>query len=119
MARTATKTEAVSQLATLPERVAVVETKVHQIEEKIDDLKIDVKDLHDCLDNTRDQLAEKLKEMSDDSTKQHNELAGKIKELQSVKDKWIKYSLAAMAFAAGAGWINTMNLPHILKFLGL
>jgi len=120
MARTATKTtEAVSQLATLPERVAVVETKVHQIEEKIDDLKCDVKEMHDCLDNTRDLLAQKLKEMSEESTNQHNELAGKIKELQSVKDKWVKYSLAAMAFAAGAGWLNTMNLPHILKFLGL
>ena len=120
---TATKksreSEAVSQLATLPERVAIVETKVHQIEEKIDDLKADVKDMHDCLDNTRDLLAQKLKEMSDDSTNQHNELAGKIKELQSVKDKWVKYSLAAMAFAAGAGWLNTMNLPHVLKFLGL
>jgi len=120
MARTAiAKTEAVSQLATLPERVAVVETKVHQIEEKIDDLKIGVKDMHDCLDNTRDLLADKLKAMSEESTKQHDELAGKIKELQSVKDKWVKYSLAAMAFAVGAGWINTMNLPHILKFLGL
>jgi chromosome segregation ATPase len=120
MARTATKsTEAVSQLATLPERVAVVETKVHQIEEKIDDLKCDVKEMHECLDNTRDLLAQKLKEMSEESTNQHNELAGKIKELQSVKDKWVKYSLAAMAFAAGAGWLNTMNLPHILKFLGL
>jgi chromosome segregation ATPase len=120
MARTATKTtEAVSQLATLPERVAVVETKVHQIEEKIDDLKSDVKDMHDCLDNTRDLLSQKLKEMSEESTKQHDELAGKIKDLYTVKDKWVKYSLAAMAFAAGAGWINTMNLPHILKFLGL
>jgi phage shock protein A len=120
MARTATKpTEAVSQLATLPERVAVVETKVHQIEEKIDDLKVDVKDMHDCLDNTRDLLSEKLKEMRLESTNQHDELAGKIKDLQTTKDKWVKYALAAMAFATGAGWLNTMNLPHILKFLGV
>jgi chromosome segregation ATPase len=111
--------EAQAQLALLPERVAIVETKVHAIEEKIDDLKDNVKEMHDCLDNTRDLLAEKLKEMSLESTAQHNELAGKIKELQSVKDKWVKYSLAAMAFAAGAGWINNMNLPHLLKFLGL
>jgi hypothetical protein len=111
--------EAVAQLAALPERVAVVEIKVINIEEKIDDLKVDVKDMHDCLDNTRDLLAQKLKEMSDESNRQHDDLGNKIKELQSVKDKWVKYSLAAMAFAVGAGWINSVNLPHILKFLGL
>jgi len=119
MARTATKSEAVSQLATLPERVAVVEEKVHQIEEKIDDLKVDVKDMHDCLDNTRDLLTAKLKEMSDESTKQHDELAGKIGNLEKVKNKYTMYAMAALAFAAGTGWINAVNFPHILKFLGL
>jgi uncharacterized coiled-coil DUF342 family protein len=111
--------EAVAQLAVLPERVAIVETKVHAIEEKIDELKDNVKDMHDCLDNTRDLLDKKLCEMSEASNTQHAELAAKISELQSTKDKWIKYALAAMAFAAGAGWLNTMNLPHVLKFLGM
>ena len=119
MARTATKSEAVSQLATLPERVAVVEEKVHQIEEKIDDLKVDVKDMHDCLDNTRDLLTAKLKEMSAESTKQHDELASKIGDLEKVKNKYTMYAMAALAFAAGTGWINAVNFPHILKFLGL
>jgi len=120
MARTAiAKTEAVSQLATLPERVAVVETKIHQIEEKIDDLKSDVKEMHDCLDNTRDLLASKLKEMSEESTKQHDELAGKIKDLYTVKNKVMMYSMAGLAFLAGTGWIHAANLPSILKFLGL
>jgi uncharacterized coiled-coil DUF342 family protein len=111
--------EAVAQLAVLPERVAIVETKVHAIEEKIDELKDNVKDMHDCLDNTRDLLDKKLCEMAEASNSQHAELANKISELQSTKDKWIKYALAAMAFAAGAGWLNTMNLPHLLKFLGM
>jgi phage shock protein A len=111
--------EAVAQLAMLPERVAIVETKVHQIEEKLDDLKTDVKDMHECLDNTRDLLDRKLCEMAEASNSQHSDLADKIKDLHATKDKWVKYSLAAMAFAAGAGWINTMNLPHLLKFLGL
>jgi uncharacterized coiled-coil DUF342 family protein len=119
MARTATKAEAVSQLATLPERVAVVETKVHQIEEKIDDLKVDVKEMHDCLDNTRDLLSQKLKEMSEESTKQHDELAGKIKDLYTIKSKIMMYSMAVLAFLAGTGWIHAANLSSILKFLGL
>jgi phage shock protein A len=111
--------EAVAQLATLPERVAVVETKVHQIEDKIDELKVDVKDMHDCLDNTRDLLDKKLSEMAVASNTQHAELADKIGALEKVKNKWTMYAMAALAFAAGTGWINTINFPHILKFLGL
>jgi chromosome segregation ATPase len=111
--------EAVAQLATLPERVSVLETKVENVNEKLVDLKSDVKDMHDCLDNTRDLLDKKLCEMSDESTRQHNDLAGKIKELQAVKSKFTMYAMAALAFAAGTGWINAVNFPHILKFLGL
>jgi predicted nucleic acid-binding Zn-ribbon protein len=117
MARTAT--EAVSQLATLPERVAVVEEKVHQIEEKIDDLKVDVKDMHDCLDQTRDLITEKLSEMSKSSNEQHADLYKKIGDLEKVKSKFTMYAMVGLAFAAGAGWINAINFPHILKFLGL
>jgi tetrahydromethanopterin S-methyltransferase subunit B len=111
--------EAVAQLALLPERVAVVETKVHQIEEKLDDLKVGVKDMHDCLDNTRDLLDKKLCEMSDASNAQHAEMAAKIGNLEQIKNKWTMYAMVGLAFAAGAGWINAINFPHILKFLGL
>jgi hypothetical protein len=55
--------EAVAQLATLPERVSVVETKVDNIEEKLGELKEDVKDLHVCLDRTGESLHTALKEM--------------------------------------------------------
>jgi len=111
--------EAVAQLAALPERVAVVEIKVINIEEKIDDLKVDLKDMHDCLDNTRDLLADKLKEMSEASNSQHAELAGKIGDLEKIKSKFTMYAMAGLAFAAGTGWLNSVNFPHVLKFLGL
>ena len=111
--------EAVAQLATLPERVAVVETKVSQIEEKIDDLKADVKEMHDCLDNTRDLLDKKLSEMSEVSSKQHDEIYEKIAGLEKLKSKLTTYAMGGLAFAAGAGWINAINFPHVLKFIGL
>lgn len=111
--------EAQAQLAMLPERVAIVETKVHQIEEKLDDLKADVKEMHDCLDNTRDLLAEKLSEMATASNNQHADLYSKISELEKIKSKFTMYAMVGLAFAAGAGWINAINFPHILKFLGL
>jgi chromosome segregation ATPase len=136
--------EAVAQLAALPERVAVVETKVdamivciESIKDSQKDIRSDVKDMHDCLDNTRDVLAEKLEKMQAEyranSTKyfEHAEklhaedvatdekLAGKIAELEKVKSKFTMYAMVALAFAAGTGWINAVNFPHILKFLGL
>ena len=111
--------EAVAQLAVLPERVSVLETQVENISEKLIDLKSDVKDMHDCLDNTRDLLTEKLSEMSIASEAQHTDLYKKINELEKIKSKVIMYSMVGLAFAAGAGWINAINFPHVLKFLGL
>jgi len=111
--------EAVAQIAMLPERVAVVETKVSQIEEKLDDLKADVKEMHDCLDNTRDLLDKKLCEMAEASNSQHAELADKIGNLEKIKNKYTMYAMAGLAFMAGAGWLNSVNFPHVLKFLGL
>jgi len=111
--------EAVAQLAALPERVAVVEIKVEAINEKLTDIKADVKEMHDCLDNTRDLLAEKLKEMSDASNDQHAELAAKIGDLEKVKNKWTMYMMVLLAFGAGTGWVGHLNLPVILKFLGM
>jgi chromosome segregation ATPase len=129
--------EAVAQLALLPERVSVLETKVENINEKLTDLKGDVKDMHDCLDNTRDTVMAQLEKMTDEyrtnaekyyehanhlneqQSAQHNELAGKIGELEKVKNKYTMYAMVGLAFAAGTGWINAVNFPHILKFLGL
>jgi chromosome segregation ATPase len=126
-----------SQLAELPERVGIVEVKVQHLNEKMDDLKIDVKDMHDCLDQTRDTVLAQLDKMTGEyrsnaekyyehanhlnelQTAQHNQLAGKIGELEKVKSKYTMYAMIGLAFAAGTGWINAVNFPHILKFLGL
>jgi uncharacterized coiled-coil protein SlyX len=113
--------EAQAQLALLPERVAVVEIKVEAINEKLTDIKADVKEMHDCLDQTRDLLAEKLKEMSDASNNQHAELAAKIGDLEKVKSKWTMYAMTGMAFIAGTGWLSghSVNISQLLKFFGM
>ena len=111
--------EAVAQLAALPERVAVVEIKVEAINDKLSDIKADVKEMHDCLDNTRDLLADKLKEMSEESNSQHSDLYAKIGELEKIKNKWTTYAMVGLAFAAGTGWLNSVHLPHLLKFFGI
>lgn len=129
--------QAQAQLAELPERVGIVETKVESIKEQIVDLKGDVKEMHDCLDNTRDTVLAQLDKMTDEyrtnadkyyehanhlnelQSAQHKELAGKIGELEKLKSKWTMYAMVGLAFAAGTGWLNSVHLPQILKFLGL
>ncbi len=106
-------------MATVVERVGVLEAKVENIDEKIDDLKVDVKEVHDCLDRTGVELKAQLQLMHDDSCKQHNELAGKISELEQTKKKFTMYAMIALAFAAGAGWFDKLNLSHVVKFIGL
>ncbi len=106
-------------MAAVAERVSVLETKVEHIDEKLDDLKVDIKDMHDCLDRTRDTLAETLAAMREESTAQHNELAGKVAAVEKSKDKLMLYGAIAAAFIAGAGWSGAINFPMILKFFGL
>jgi uncharacterized coiled-coil protein SlyX len=108
-----------SQLAALPERVAVVEIKVEAINEKLTDIKADVKEMHDCLDNTRDLLDKKLCEMAEASNSQHADLYEKIGNLEKIKNKYTTYAMIALAFAAGTGWLNSVHLPHLLKIVGL
>lgn len=106
-------------MATVAERVGVLETRVQHIDEKIDDLKVDIKDMHDCLDRTRDSLADTLTAMRQESTNQHNELAGKVAEIQRSKDKMMLYGAIIAAFLAGAGWLGHIDAKVLLRFLGI
>jgi len=99
-------------MATVTERVSVLETKVDNFNEKFDDIR------HDITTN-QNSLIGTLTEMRDASTSQHADMAAKIKDLQQIKDKWIKYSMMALAFAAGAGWIGNPSMATLLKFVGL
>ena len=126
-----------SQLAELPERVGVVETRVEHLNEKVDDIKIDIKDMHDCLDNTRDTVVAQLHLMTDEyrtnakayyehanklneqQSAQHAELAGKIGELEKLKSKSMMYAMGLLAFLVGSGWAGHLNLGAIIKFVGL
>jgi len=116
MARTA-KIEAVPT----QERVSVLETQVEAIDEKLDNLKVDVKDMHDCLDRTRDGLNEKLdnilgeyrstrdnfythaNELHNQQTAQHHELAAKISDLEKFRAKWTYMGLGGVAVI---GWLS-------------
>lgn len=90
-------------MPTTAERLGIVETKVHGLDEKIDELKIGVKDVHDCLDKTRDDLTEQLKTMYDASCNQHSALAKEINTLKSQRDKWVWLAAGGLAVF---GWVS-------------
>jgi flagellar capping protein FliD len=90
-------------MASTVERLGVVETKVENLNEKLDELKVDVKEMHDCLDKTRDGLTEKLNEMYDASCTQHSQLAKEISSLKSQRDKWV---WTGAGIIAALGWVS-------------
>lgn len=101
-------------MPTVAERISVVEVQVTNLDEKLDEIKVDVKEMHDCLDRTGTELKLTLKEMHDESCRQHNELAGKIGELEKFKTKWtymIAGAIAVIGFASG-------HVSAITKLLG-
>ena len=100
-------------MATTAERLGIVETKVENLNEKLDDVKTDIQQVHDCLDRTGDELKTKLDEMYGASCEQHAQLAGKINELESFKQKWI-YTIAGGAVVLS--WV-TAHADTVLTLL--
>ena len=101
-------------MATTAERIGIVETKVQNLDEKLDDLKVDVKDMHDCLDKTRNGLTIKLDEMYDASCSQHSSLAKEISALKSQRDKWV-WSVAGGLVVLSWASAHADTLGKILK----
>ena len=100
-------------MATTTERLGIVETKVENLGEKLDEIKVDVKDLHDCLDRTRDSLQEKLNQMYEASCSQHAEMAKKISNLEKIREKTMWMVAGGVAMAG----IFSGHLDKVLAFL--
>lgn len=100
-------------MASTTERLGIVETKVENLSGKVDELKVDVKDMHDCLDRTRDELKDQLKVMYDASCTQHAELAKKISSLEKIREKTMWMVAGAVAMAG----IFSGHLEKVLAFL--
>jgi predicted nucleic acid-binding Zn-ribbon protein len=83
-------------MATTAERIAVVETQVRNLDEKIDDLQVEVKSSHT-------DIKKQLTNMYDASCTQHAELATKIKDLEGFRMKWTYLVLGGIAVL---GWVS-------------
>ena len=67
-------------MPTTNERVSVLETKV-------DSLKEDVKELHDCLDRTRETVLNEIKCMQTSNSQEHARVMSMLEELNTFKTK--------------------------------
>jgi predicted RNase H-like nuclease (RuvC/YqgF family) len=88
--------------------IAVLQIQVKTLEEKIGELKVDLKLLHDVIEANADETRRMLKSMREQDVKEHSELAGKI----SVLEKWRWMMMGAGIIIGSLGF---PTLSAILK----
>jgi|688.fasta_scaffold418730_3 hypothetical protein len=95
-------------MPTVAERVSVVEVKITNLDEKIDDIKTDVNGLgvgiNHRLDTMYDASCAQHAELAKSIKTTHQELDSKITELQQFKQKWmymILGGIAVLGFVSG------------------
>jgi len=87
--------------------IAVLQIQVKNLEEKIVELKVDLKALHDAIEANAEETRQMLKTMREQDVKEHTELASKI----SVLEKW-----RWMMMGAGI-IIGSMGFPTVSALL--
>ena len=87
--------------------IAVLQFQVKNLEDKIGELKVDLKALHDAIEANAEETRKMLKSMREQDVKEHSELASKI----SVLEKW-----RWMMMGAGI-IIGSMGFPTVSALL--
>ena len=86
--------------------IAVLQVQVANIHEKMDDLKSDIKEIKDNVSSAMKDTHDMIRNLSDESTKQHGELSKKVSALE--KWKWMVMGGAATAGALGFHVVSKM-----------
>jgi len=84
--------------------IAVLQIQVKNLEEKIGELKVDLKALHDMIEANAEETRQMLKTMREQDVKEHSELAGKI----SVLEKW-RWMMMGAGVIVGSLGFNTVS----------
>ena len=84
--------------------IAVLQVQVKNIEEKIGEIKMDLKAIHDSLDANAEETRQMLKTMREQDLKEHGELASKI----SVLEKW-RWMMMGAGVIVGSLGFNTVS----------
>ena len=86
--------------------IAVLQVQVKNIEDKIGDLKMDLKSIRDALDENAEETRQMLKSMREQDVKEHSELASKI----SVLEKWRWMMMGAGVIVGSLGFNTVASL---------
>lgn len=92
-------TNAAKRVEQAETEIAVLQVRINVIDEKVDELKAEVKDLHDCLDRNMDETKVILKEFQEANKQSHDELAEKLGNMEKIK--WMLMGAAAVLGATG------------------
>lgn len=105
-------------MPTVNERITVVEVQVANLDEKIDEIKIDVNSMgtgiQSRLDKMYDASCQQHAELAQSIKNTHEELDAKISELQQFKQMWVYMilgGLAVLGFVSG-------HLESLVKIFG-
>jgi len=69
-------------MATQPERIIVLETKLEVVEDKISDLKV-------CLTESHNKLIDQLDHVREENTREHAKVMKQLDDLMQFKNKWV------------------------------
>ena len=84
--------------------IAILQFQVKSLEEKIGELKLDLKSLHDAIISNAEETRQMLKSMREQDVKEHGELASKI----SVLEKW-RWMMMGAGVIIGSMGFNTVS----------
>ena len=88
----------------LETEIALLQFQVKNLEDKIGELKLDLKALHDAIEANAEETRQMLKSMREQDVKEHAELAGKI----SVLEKW-RWMMMGAGVIIGSMGFNTVS----------
>jgi chromosome segregation ATPase len=67
--------------------IAVLQVQINNIETKINDLKADLKEVHDCLDKNSEETHQLIKELQESNSESHKAISEKVSALE--KWRWM------------------------------
>jgi len=83
--------------------IAILQFQVKSLEDKIGELKVDLRALHDTIEANAEETRQMLKSMREQDVKEHGELASKI----SVLEKW-RWMMMGAGVIVGSLGFNTV-----------
>jgi chromosome segregation ATPase len=84
--------------------IAVLQVQVQNIEEKVGEIKQDLKSVHECLDRNSEEMKQMFKELQEADTKAHASLAQKVSALE----KW-RWMMMGAGIVIGSLGFDTLS----------